>query len=145
SKDPRFVDHPLVGNSGQFRFYAGQPLIDPDGVALGTLCVMDVVPRMLSSEQRNALKIIGDQVMAYFIRKKDASLIFHLENNINDVDGDAKDPSVRLRRDQVLIAISRATDELLSSSDFYDAIYHSVELIGKAVDGLRLFFHEYGV
>ena len=145
SKDPRFVDHSLVGKSGQFLFYAGQPLIDPDGFALGTLCVMDVVPRMLSSEQRNALKIIGDQVMDYFIRKKDASPIFHLENNFNDVDEEAKDPTEIKRREQVLIAISRATDELLSNSDFYHAIYHSLELIGKAVDGHRLYFYENGV
>lgn len=143
--DPRFADHHLDSESGQVRFYAGQPLIDSDGFALGTLCVMDVVPKALSSEQRGALRIIGDQVMGYFIRKKNESPIFHLENTFYDIDEEAKDPTEIKRREQVLIAISRATDELLSNSDFYHAIYHSLELIGKAVDGHCLYFYQNGV
>src|SRR5690606_10210049 len=45
----------------------------------------------------------------------------------------------------MLVAISQATDELLSNSNFYEAIYHSLELIGKAVDGHCLYFYENGL
>lgn len=45
------------------RFYAGAPLIDADGCALGTLCILDKVPRDLSLEQQEALAILSRQVM----------------------------------------------------------------------------------
>ena len=61
--DARFKNNPLVTTSPKIRFYAGAPLISPDGHALGTLCVLDKVPRELTQDQKSALRILSRHVM----------------------------------------------------------------------------------
>ncbi|WP_349262701.1 PAS domain S-box protein [Allocoleopsis sp.] len=61
--DERFATNPLVTSKPDVRFYAGVPLITLEKQALGTLCVIDRVPRNLSSEQLEALRILGRQVL----------------------------------------------------------------------------------
>jgi anti-sigma regulatory factor (Ser/Thr protein kinase) len=60
--DDRFRDNPLVQGDPHFRFYAGKPLVTPEGEALGTLCVVDYQPRTLTQAQRDALEALERQV-----------------------------------------------------------------------------------
>jgi GAF domain-containing protein len=74
--DHRFNDHPMVLGEPNIRFYAGVPLINPNGFVLGTLCVIDKNPRVLNKEQINALSILSKQVIQLLeLRKTNAELV----------------------------------------------------------------------
>ena len=60
--DARFSANPLVTTEPALRFYAGVPLYTADGHALGTLCVVDIVPRILTAEQAHTLQVMGRQI-----------------------------------------------------------------------------------
>ncbi|MFD2255817.1 ATP-binding protein [Luteolibacter algae] len=62
-EDGRFADNPLVTSDPHIRFYAGAPLITSEGHKLGTLCVIDRVPRQFDPHQRKSLSILAKQVM----------------------------------------------------------------------------------
>ena len=65
AKDERFADSPLVVGAAGVRFYAGAPLVTPDGQTLGTLCVMDRKPRELDPAQVEGLRTLSRQVVAH--------------------------------------------------------------------------------
>ena len=64
TQDKRFANNPMVTSEPKIRFYAGAPLITPDGHALGTLCVIDKVPRELRPDQKHALRILARHVVS---------------------------------------------------------------------------------
>ena len=61
--DPRFADNPLVAGPPNLRFYAGMALVTPRGTVLGTLALLDTVPRVLAPSQRDALALIARQIV----------------------------------------------------------------------------------
>ena len=68
--DVRFKDNPLVTGEPSIRFYAGMPLTDLEGFNLGTICVIDRVPRTLTPQQQDALRSLSRQVSAQFVLRR---------------------------------------------------------------------------
>ena len=69
-KDERFRLNDLVVNEPHIRFYAGYPLIDPKGYALGTLCVLDRQPGKLTAGQQEGLRLLAQEVMTLLVERK---------------------------------------------------------------------------
>uniref|UniRef100_A0A7V5CUP6 diguanylate cyclase n=1 Tax=Acidobacterium capsulatum TaxID=33075 RepID=A0A7V5CUP6_9BACT len=66
TKDERFSGSPLVLEDPNIRFYAGMPIVSPEGFHVGTLCVLDKEPRELTEEKQVALRVLARQVATQF-------------------------------------------------------------------------------
>ena len=73
--DERFRENPLVVSDPYIRFYAGAPLINEDGYALGTICVVDRTPRDLAPDQKEALKALSRLVLAHLEFRRNLILL----------------------------------------------------------------------
>lgn len=84
TKDERFHDNPLVTGDPDIRFYAGAPVVSPSGYKIGTICVIDKVPKKLSAEDERALLMIANQVSKLLeLRKKNMIIRQRAEEIIN--------------------------------------------------------------
>ncbi|MES2330596.1 MAG: PAS domain S-box protein [Bacteroidota bacterium] len=86
--DERFREDPVVKNNPGVRFYAGYPLVDPSGYALGTLCVLDQKPKKLTPTQDKALQLIAGEAMSLIVAKRQKEELENFEKlfeNSNDL------------------------------------------------------------
>ncbi|HXG46304.1 MAG TPA: PAS domain S-box protein, partial [Methylomirabilota bacterium] len=119
--DGRFANHPRVGGDGGVRFYAGVPLVSPDGFKVGVLAVLDRAPRQLTTEQADGLRALGRQVMAQL----------ELRRHLQDLD-------------RAVAASQRAEDRFKTSEAFYQTLVETLpqNIFRKDVDGRFTFANQ---
>ncbi len=93
--DARFRENPMVVGEPHIRFYAGAPLINEDGFALGTLCVIDREPRELDETQKEALKSLSRLALAQMELRQNLQL---LKEALNDRTREEHAREVELKR-----------------------------------------------
>lgn len=90
-KDERFSDNPAVIGDPFVRFYAGIPILSPDNLPLGSLCVIDVKPNELNEEQQGALRHLGKQVTLILELQKKNKLLQAAEKKLKVQADDMED------------------------------------------------------
>lgn len=119
--------NPFVDAAGGVRFYAGAPLIDPDGYRLGSLCVLDMIPRKLTNQQRDALQILADEVMSHLTlrrqkkeleksldRHKEFANLFNSSSEIHFIAG--ADSNIETINDAVLTILGYTPEQAIGRS-----------------------------
>jgi hypothetical protein len=87
SKEARFADNALVKHAPFIRFYAGYPLVNPEGFALGTLCAIDRRPRRLSAHQDQLMQALSRQVTALLELRRTATRLAHALEHVRTLHG----------------------------------------------------------
>ncbi len=122
AEDERFADQDIVKGPPHFRFYAGAPLINPDGYALGTLCVLDHKPRELESRQIEALRALAHQAVAQLELRRKVAELEHTRRTL----AEEKQKSDDLLRN---ILPDRIAEELKSSGHVQPKYHEAVTIL----------------
>ena len=97
-KDERFRNNPLVLSEPNIRFYAGAPLINEEGYALGTICVIDRTPRELGADQRSALSALSRLVLAQLELRRNLTLLKEALNDRTKEEHERQNELVKLQK-----------------------------------------------
>ncbi|HVX52337.1 MAG TPA: GAF domain-containing protein [Chitinophagaceae bacterium] len=99
--DERFYDNPLVTENPNIRFYAGMPLVTQRGYKIGTLCVIDTVPRNLDEDQLESLQTLAKQVMRIIelrVKVRELNELTKVKNKIISIIGhDVRNPLASIK------------------------------------------------
>jgi signal transduction histidine kinase len=138
--DPRFMDNPLVTGEPYIRFYVGAPLITPEGLAIGTLCAIDQVPRDLTGEQLTALQFLSWQVVTQLELRRQTKELQQLVESKNKlfhiVSHDLRSPFNGILAFSQTLAEEAETLSREEIQDFSQTVLTSAEQFMHLIDNL---------
>jgi len=126
--DVRFADNPLVEGDPGIRFYAGMPLTAKDGNHMGTLCVIDRVPRTLSAMQIGALRTLGRQVVRQMELRIASRRLARESAFRQTILNSAAESIISTTPEGIITTFSRGSEKLLG--------YKAAELVGKCTPAI---------
>ncbi|CAJ1932782.1 unnamed protein product [Cylindrotheca closterium] len=147
--DPRFQNNPLVTGPLQVRFYAGAPLIAPEGYKLGTLCVLgnQARPQGLTLEEKQNLRDLADMVMEAMSRRRKEKIRAHFHNPKQTIALMAHElltPLMGVQRNLATLSEDSSLTDQMSPEEqelLQNALYCSdavSKICSTAIDDLRL-------
>ena len=110
SKDPRFMFNPLVVGDPGIRFYAGAPLLTPSGAALGTVCVIDRVPRELTPAMAQGLQALARQAGELLALRRANSDLQTLNQSVIEMQLQLEQHQIKLEGENADLALSNPFD-----------------------------------
>lgn len=165
SIDSRFSAHSVVVTAGGIRFYAGMPLVTPEGHAIGALCVADVVPRTINAQQKASLETLARCIVSLLEYRRMQSLVRELlqimmassstakqaerMESARKIETEAKDIEKDLRTPVSLISLAVRCTEFLGEDNVLsqietaaDQVQHSSYRIDDAAGKMKKIFDE---
>jgi diguanylate cyclase (GGDEF)-like protein len=112
SKDPRFMHNPLVTGEPGIRFYAGAPLLTPSGAALGTVCVIDRVPRELTPAMAQGLQALARQAGELLALRRANSDLETLNQSVMEMQVELEQYQVQLESENTSLAQSNPIESV---------------------------------
>ncbi len=109
TKDPRFAHNPVVAGEPGVRFYAGAPLTSSDGYRLGSLCILDFMPRDdFGPKERSQLESMASAVSVTMNMRRDLNALRDMEKRLQTADSD-----LRANQAQLSFLLDHSADVLL--------------------------------
>lgn len=146
TKDERFFDNPLVIGEPRVIFYAGIPLLDSEGYALGTLCAIDNIPRELSKSQLESLQVLARGVMNALELRRNLILVKDSLVTTEKI-VELSNPFYFILKDGIIVKCSDnilKTNSLLKMNDSFYEHYKFVTNYGN-LDGLLSGEYKFGI
>ena len=139
ARDQRFADNPLVTGGPCIRFYAGAPIVMAGGQALGTVCVIDTVPRVLNAGQTRALQALARQAAALLELRLRTAAAEQLARELERLSAHAEQE--RRRNGELLELVLRGGDlglwDLYLPTNRFTASEREYEMLGYAAPDAR--------
>lgn len=132
--DSRFAENPLVTQAPEIRFYAGAPLISPEGYAIGTLCVVDTVPRDLSLEQQEGLRALSNQVIAQLEMRRN---VITMSRNV--LQRQQQEAEINRQQEFIEVIYRRGLDKI-QKGDYEAAIVDFSQYLQLKPNGIKAYY-----